>query len=144
MPAVTRSELLRALEQEWGTLVERYRRLTADEKARYLQAQGFARFADLLGHFIAWWEEGIRALGRMPHDPAYQSPEYGVDDFNAEAVRRFAAQDEETVARAFEQTRRELVRLVAGLPEDAFGQQRIADRLHIEIIGHWAEHTPAF
>jgi hypothetical protein len=76
----------------------------------------------------------------MPHDPAYQSPEYGVDEFNAGAVRRFAGQDEAAVARIFEQTRRELVQVVAGLPAAAFGEKRIADRLFIEIIGHLQEH----
>jgi hypothetical protein len=140
MPAVSRSELLRVLDQEWGALVERYRKMTADEKARFMKHQGFTRFADVLAHFIAWWEEGIKALERMPHDPAYQSPDYGVDDFNAQAVRRFAALDEDAVARTFEQTRRELVRVVTALPDSAFREKRIADRLHIEIIGHLEEH----
>lgn len=140
MPAVTRTELLRALEEDWGTLAARYGALPPEEQARFVKSQGYVRFADLLAHFVAWWEEGIKALERMPHDPAYQSPEYGVDDFNAQAVRRFAAQDEAAVARTFEHTRRELVRVVTGLPEAAFGEKRIADRLYVEIIGHLQEH----
>jgi hypothetical protein len=51
---ITRSEYLNALDRDWGTLVERYGKLTAEEKARFVQAQGYARFADLLAHFIAW------------------------------------------------------------------------------------------
>jgi hypothetical protein len=140
MPEVTRKELLQALDREWGTYVARYRSLSAEEQRHFVKAQGYARFADILAHFIAWWEEGIKALERMPRDPAYESPEYGVDEFNAQAVNRFSAMDENAVVDAFESTRREMVRLVSDLPEEAFREKRIADRLHIEILGHMEEH----
>ena len=140
MPAVTRGELLEALEREWGTYVERYSRLSGEEKKRFLKKQGYTRFADILAHFIAWWEEGLRALERMSGDPAYQSPDYSVDEFNERAIERFSAKNEEAVIRTYENLRRELVRYVTGLPEDAFRKQQFYDRLHVEILGHLEEH----
>jgi hypothetical protein len=140
MADVTRSELQQSLERDWGTYVERYRKLSPDEKKRFVNAQGYERFVDILAHFIAWWEEGIRALERMPGDPAYQSPDYSVDEFNAKAVARFSALDEDAIIKTFEELRGKFVRLVAGLPESAFQETRITDRLHIELLGHMEEH----
>jgi hypothetical protein len=141
MPAVTRKELIDTLNREWGTYVERYRNFSKEGKMRFVQKQGFARFGDLLAHFIAWWEEGIKALESMTGDPSYRPPDYSVDEFNAKAVARFAAKDEDAIAGAFEDLRQRLVRLVADLPESAFLEKRITDRLHVEIIGHLTEHS---
>jgi hypothetical protein len=140
MATVTRKELLAALEQEWGTYVERYQQLSDEDKKRFVTKQGYARFADILAHFIAWWEEGMKALERMPGDPAYQPPDYSVDEFNAQAIARFASLDEEAIGKNFENLRREMLQLVSGLPESAFHEKRITDRLHIEILGHMEEH----
>jgi hypothetical protein len=140
MPTVSRKELLDALEQDWGTYAERYRTLSEDEKKRFVKKQGYARFADILAHFIAWWEEGIKALKHMPGDPTYRSPDYSVDEFNAKAIARFSGTDEDTILRSFEKVRLEMVRLVTDLPEAAFREKRICDRLHIEILGHMEEH----
>ena len=140
MPEVTQKELIDSLEREWGTYVQRYRALSEDEQANFVKEQGYARFADILAHFIAWWEEGIKALERMPGDPDYQSPEYGVDEFNARALERFSAAGEDAVIQVFEDLRLSMLRLVKGLPESAFQERRICDRLHIEILGHMEEH----
>ena len=140
MPSVSRKELLNALGQDWGTYVEKYNGLTENEKKRFVDKQGFARFADILAHFIAWWEEGIKALERMPGDPAYQSPDYSVDEFNAQAIKRFSGCGEDEIIKTFEGLRQSMVRLVADLPESAFHEKRITDRLHIEILGHLEEH----
>ncbi len=140
MASVSRKELLDALDKEWGTYVERYRAKTDEGKKRFVKKQGYSRFADILAHFIAWWEEGIKALEQMPIDPAYQSPDFGVDEFNAQAVNRFSGSGEEEIIKTFEGLRQSMARLVAGLPDSAFHEKRIADRLHIEIIGHMEEH----
>jgi hypothetical protein len=140
MPDVTRKELQQSLAQDWGTYVERYRALSDDGKRRFVKAQGYARFADILAHFIAWWEEGIKALERMPGDPTYKSPDYSVDEFNAQAVARFAAAGEDEIVDRFETLRKRMARLVDDLPDSAYQVTRITDRLHIEILGHMEEH----
>ena len=55
-----REQLLKALEQNWGTYVKRCRLLPENDRRRFLNAQGYSRFADLLAHFVTWWEEGMR------------------------------------------------------------------------------------
>ena len=58
---ITREQILESLHTDWGTFVERFQRLSPEAQATYLQQQGYARFADLLAHVIAWWQEGLAA-----------------------------------------------------------------------------------
>jgi hypothetical protein len=140
LAAVTREILMQSLDKDWGSYAEQYRRLSDEEKSRFVEAQGFARFADILAHLIAWWEDGKETLGRMFGDPAFASPEYNVNDFNARAIARFSEMDEDQIIKSFESLRLDMLRLVSGLPESAFRDQRITNRLQIEIPGHFSEH----
>ena len=36
----------------------------------YLDRQGYATFGSLLGHIIAWWEDGALKIAAMRGDPA--------------------------------------------------------------------------
>jgi hypothetical protein len=139
---ITREQLLETLYTNWGTFVDRFQRLSPEAQARYLQQQGYARFADLLAHVIAWWREGLPAIPTMLNDPNYASPEHEVDLFNARAVASFRDLDEPAVAAIFENLREQWLALVSSLSPEAFQHHQIADRLHIEIIGHFAEHRP--
>jgi hypothetical protein len=140
MAELTREQVLDALENGWGTYVERYYALSPAAQSAFLAKQGYARLADLLTHVIAWWEEGAPAVERLLHDPAYRSPDHDVDAFNDQAVASFRDLDETAVQQRFEQARLALRDLVAGLPDSAFRDRQIADRLHIEVIGHMGEH----
>ncbi len=140
MAQVTRQHLLDALQNGWGTYVERFHALSLAAQSAFLTKQGYARLADLLAHVIAWWEEGQQAVERLLHDPGYRSPQHDVDAFNAQAVARFRDLDEATVRQRFEGARVTMLSLVARLPDAAFQDKSIADRLHIEVIGHWGEH----
>ena len=140
MTELTREQITAALQDGWGTYVERFGRLSPEAQAAFLAGQGYARFADLLGHVVAWWEEGLRAIPALLNDPNFGSPDYDVDAFNARAVERFRSLSEPSVIQAFEAARRAWLALVAGLPDDAWQDQMIADRLHIELIGHLEEH----
>lgn len=140
MAKLTRELVLDALENGWGTYVERFHALSLAAQSAFLARQGYARLADLLAHVIAWWEEGQQAVERLLHDPTYCSPDHDVDAFNAQAVARFHDLDEAAVQQRFEGARVALLNLVTGLPDEAFQDKGIADRLHIEVIGHWGEH----
>jgi hypothetical protein len=140
MPDLTREQLLHTLQHGWGTYVERLRRLSPEAQAALLAKQGYARLADLLAHVVAWWSEGKPAIEKMLADPNFNSPDYDVDTFNAQAVERARDLDEPTVIESFERMRQAWLGLVAHLPDDAFQNKKIADRLHIEIIGHLQEH----
>ncbi len=137
---VTRKQLLESLHTDWGTYLDRFQRLSPEAQAAYLQQQGYARLADLLAHVIAWWREGLQAVPIMLADPDYTAPEHDVDQFNAQAVEKSRDLQEPAVAAIFEDLRQQWLELVGGLPDDAFQNRPIADRLHIELIGHFEEH----
>ncbi len=133
---ITREQILASLQTDWGTFVERFQRLTPEAKSAYLQQQGYTRFADLLAHVSAWWQEGLAAVPAMLSDPAYTSPEEDVDQFNAQAVDRLRDLNESAIIAIFSDLRQQWIELVNGLPAAAFQDERINWRLHIEIIGH--------
>ena len=141
MTELTREQIVSALRDGWGTYVERFERLSPEARAACLAQQGYARLADLLAHDIAWWEEGLQAIPALLDDPNFSSPDHDVDAFNAQAVERFRGLDERAVIQTFEAARRAWLDLVARLPDDALRNKRIAGRLHIEVIGHLAEHV---
>ncbi len=141
MIELTREQVVSALQNGWGTYVERFERLSPEAQADFLARQGYASLADLLGHVIAWWEEGLQAVPALLDDPTFGSPDHDVDAFNAQAVERFRDLDEPAVIHIFEAVRRAWLDLVTCLPDDALRNKRIAGRLHIEIIGHLAEHV---
>ncbi len=140
---ITREQLLSTLHTDWGTFVERYQRLTPEAQAVYLQQQGYARFADLLAHVIAWWQAGLATIPLMLSDPVYASPDVDVDQFNAQAVARFHDVAESVVRAIFADLQRQWIELITDLPAEAFDDEKIVWRLNIEIIGHYAEHSLA-
>ena len=138
---ITCKQILESLHIDWGTFVDRYQCLSPEAQAVYLQQQGYARFADLLAHVIAWWQEGLAVIPAMLSNLAYTSPDHDVDQFNAQAVARLHDLDESAIVSIFVDLQQQWIDLVNGLPAEAFQDARIAQRLHIEIIGHYAEHS---
>ncbi len=143
MTELTREQLIDTLENGWGKYVMRFHRLSPQAQAEFLEKQGYARLSDILAHVVAWWEEGLVAVEAMLTDPNFHSPNHDVDGFNARAVARFKDLDEAATIQLFERTRLAFLELVQRLPTEAFQNKRIADRLHIEVIGHWSEHAIA-
>ena len=137
---ITREQILTSLHTDWATFVERFQRLSPEAKAVYLQQQGYVRIADLLAHIIAWCEDALHAIPAILDDPGYASPEHDVDLFNARAVERSHNLDEPAVITVFMDLCQQWLQLVNSLPDAAFQNDKISDRLHIEIIGHYAEH----
>jgi hypothetical protein len=138
---LTRQQVVDNVQNEWGTYVKRFQSLSAEAQAAFLARQGFGRLGDLLAHVIAWWETAQRALPARLADPAFHDPDYDVDAFNARAIERFAGLDDSAVAEAFETRRMAMLDLVVHLPDAAFQDQFIVDRLHIEFLGHLQEHA---
>lgn len=140
---ITREQILESLHTDWGTFVERFQRLSPEAQAAYLQQQGYARFANLLAHVIAWWQEGLAAIPAILNNPAYTSPDHDVDQFNAQAVERLHDLNESAISTIFADLHQQWIDLFKGLPAKAFQDEKIAQRLYIEIIGHYAEHSLA-
>ena len=141
MADLTRTELIAALNDGWGTYVARYRALSPGEQQKWLAAQGYPTLGDLLAHVVAWWVDGEQVIAHVAADPAYPLRDYDVDTFNAEAVAQYAGLDEAAMVAAYEQARAAWVALISGLSDAAFHNPKIADRLYPEIIGHLEEHA---
>ncbi len=141
MVSITREQVLENIQKDWGVYVERFRGLSSQEQAAFLAKQGYARLGDLLAHVIAWWQACQHDVGARLADPASPEPNYDIDAFNARAVERFSGQDEPAIVEAFEAQRAAMLDFVARLPEAAFQNQSIVERLHIEFVGHLQDHA---
>lgn len=133
-------QMFNALQDGWGNYAQRFQQLNPEAQTAFLSRQGYARLADLLAHVIAWWDEGRRAVQRLRDDPHYTSPDYHVDDFNAGAVASCRGLSETSVLQSFETARQAWLELLASLSADEWCNPRLVQRLHMELIGHLAEH----
>jgi hypothetical protein len=140
MAEITREQTLDALQNGWATYVGRFHKLSPEDQKRFLEKQGFARFADLLGHVTAWWQEGEMVINGILTDPAYRWASYDVDVFNAQAVRRYRDLDEPAVVNSFELARLSFTALVYDLPEEAFTNNKITGWLYADVVEHLQDH----
>ena len=140
MPEITREQTLDALQNGWETYVRRFHQLPLEAQEEFLARQGFARFADLLGHVTAWWQEGEMVINGILKDPDYRWASYDVDAFNAQAVSRFSELDEPDVVNSFNLARISFVAMVNDLPDEAFANKKIASWLYADVIEHLQDH----
>ncbi len=140
MPALTRQQVLNVLQEDWGSYVQRFHSLPPQAQAAFLEAQGYARLADLLAHILAWWEVGFQSIKRYLDDPQARPGEYEVDAFNAAAVAKVGGLSEESVVASFEAMRADLCDFVQSLPAAAFENAQVLSQLNMELIGHLHDH----
>jgi hypothetical protein len=141
MAEVTREQTLDALQNGWAMYVSRFHALDPDAQNEFLKKQGFARFADVLAHVTAWWEQGELVINGLLADPDYRWTTQDVDIFNALAVKRFGDFDESVVVGSFELARISFAVLVSNLPEEAFTNKKIAGWLYADVIEHLQDHA---
>jgi hypothetical protein len=140
MEEVTREQTLDTLQNGWATYVSRFHALDPDAQSEFLKKQGFARFADVLAHVTAWWEEGELVINGILKNPEYRWASYEVDVFNAQAIRRFSGLDETEIVGSFELARISFAVLASDLPEEAFTNKKIAGWLYADVIEHLQDH----
>jgi hypothetical protein len=128
------------VEYEWGTYVERFNRLTDEEKIRRVKGMGYESLRDLLAHILAWWEEGMEIILAIAEDRPFERKKYDYDVFNAQAVARYQAWKEDELIAHFEKTCRKLAADLASLPEAVFEHRRVRAWLHGVILHHAREH----
>jgi hypothetical protein len=114
--------------------------MSSESQSTFLVEQGYARFADLLSHIVAWWEVGYRSVERYLTEPSFQPKEYDVNAFNAEAVAQAAERSEDEIVAAFEKMRLFLIDFVQRLPDTAFENEKVVNQLDMEFTGHLNEH----
>lgn len=141
MSQITREQVLDSLKNKWPAYVEQFHALSAAEQAKFLEKQGFARFADLIAHVIAWFQETNIFIERKLADPAHKWQPVDVDAFNAEVIRDYSELDENAVLNSFNYMREAMIDLVSALPDEAFKDEAITDWLEADIVGHLEEHS---
>src|SRR5215216_3314268 len=105
---ITKQRTLDYLHYEWGTYVERFNRLPADEQEKRVTKQGYETFRDMLAHILAWWEEGMDIIHAVAEEREFERKKYDFDVFNAEAVDKYRPWDETEFRAHFEKTRQNM------------------------------------
>ncbi|GAB4504849.1 MAG: hypothetical protein Fur0043_18440 [Anaerolineales bacterium] len=140
MERITLERIIQTLEDDWAHYVPRFRQLTLQEQAAFLQKQGFESLHDLLAHIIGWWEEGIKVITGMLERPDYTWEERDTDAFNQELVAKYRRWREEDLLLHYENVRTAMLDLVADLPENALDHYDIYDWLAADVVGHLEDH----
>ena len=141
MVEITREQLLDCLRNQYPAFVDRFHSLSAEQQTAFLEKQGFTRFADLIAHIIAWFQETNIVIERTLADPDYKWQPVDVDAFNAEIIREYSELNEEAVLNSFNYMREAMIDLVLALPDDAFKNPTIAEWLDADVLGHLEEHN---
>jgi len=140
MEEFSKDEVIKCLNKQWGTYVDRFNTLSAAEQQQYLDRQGYARLGDLLAHLAAWWQRGMQLIAVYQREPGFQPPSVDVDAFNAEAVASVRNLSDAEVIAHFEVRRLQMLELVKSLNEVDLQSERIRNQLAIEVIEHYQEH----
>ena len=141
MVEITREQVLDSLQNKWPEYVERFHALSSSEQAKFLEKQGFSRFADLIAHVIAWFQETNIVIERTLADPGFKWQPVDVDAFNAEIIHDYSSLEEEAVLNSFNYMREAMIDLVTALPDEAFKNPTIAEWLEADVVGHLEEHN---
>ncbi len=134
---------LKLLQEEWGTYIERFKRLPAQEQTKRVKEQGYESFRDILAHILAWWEEGLEVILATAEGRETPRKTYDEDVFNAEAVGKYKSWNETKFLAHFESTRLKMESSLRSLPEAAFENRRIQRWLYGILIEHARDHIVA-
>ena len=140
MDEITQQNVLTVLNEEWGNYVGKFKSLSPEAQAVFLEKQGYKRLADLLAHIAAWWEQGLLALMSYKSDPDASQPEMDVDAFNANAVEKVRGLSEAEVVQSFEKMRRKFAGVISELSDDDFQDERITNQIRMELVNHLEDH----
>ncbi len=139
MAEYTRELFLQCL-AEWKRYPQTFGVLPAQERAGFLQRQGFLSPHDLLAHIAAWWEEanGIirdRVAGRQR--PARK---YDLDAFNAASLARFKDTSDPDLLAWYESQRQQIEATVAALTDEWLKVRTVYGWLDGVLLEHLKEH----
>jgi hypothetical protein len=140
MEEVSKSFVLHNLGEDWSNFLKQYSSLSQEDKEKYLIRQGFNSYSDLLSHIIAWWEEAVINIPAILENPGYKSPEYDVDKFNAEVVRKHKGKNEKETITIFEEKRNRLMGLIATIDEAQIKNAEMQKELYWNITNHFTDH----
>jgi hypothetical protein len=139
--ALSRFLAVDTLENEWGAYVDDFNRLDDEKKKEFPGKQGVENFHDMLAHVIGWWDEGGRIITGILNDPNFKWQDQDTDAFNVELTAKYKNVSDADVLAEFENKRKDLIKLVNGLPEEAFANKDIKGWLAADVVGHFDEHS---
>jgi len=140
LAALSRFIAIDTLENEWAEYIEDFNRLDEEKKAEFLAKQGLGSFHDLLAHVVGWWEEGARVISGIMDSPSFKWESRDTDAFNAELTMKYSKWSDEDLFKHYENVRREMISLVAELPDDAFLNDDIEGWLKDDVVSHYDDH----
>lgn len=141
--SITKQRTLDYMEYEWGTYVERFKRLPSDEQEVRVKRMGYETFRDMLAHILAWWEEGMEIVRAIAEEREFERRKYDYDVFNAEAVAKYKSWDEVQFMAHFEKTRQKMEADLRSMNEAVFENRRVRSWLNGIVIHHAREHLVA-
>lgn len=140
---ITRQRTLEYMEFEWGTYVERFKRLPKEEQSKRVKEMGYESFRDLLAHILAWWEEGMEIVRAIAEEREFERKKYDFDVFNSEAVAKYKSWNEAGFMAHFEKTRQKTEADLRSMDEAVFENRRVRSWLNGIIFHHAREHLVA-
>ena len=139
IPEFTQAVFLKSLE-EWGACAARFRNLSADRQAAYLQTQGFASIHDILAHVGVWWEEARGIIEDTLNKVERPRRKYDFDEFNAASLKRFKDTPEAEFMAWYEAERQKMISLVSSLDAEQLKIRRVHGWLDAVTLFHLKEH----
>lgn len=140
---ITKPRTLDYIDQEWGTYVDRFRRLPMDAQEKRVKETGYETFRDMLAHILAWWDEGMGIILAIAENRPLERKKYDFDVFNAEAVAKYKDWDETEFMAHFEKTRQKMEADLRSMNDAVFENRRVRVWIHAVIMEHAREHLVA-
>jgi hypothetical protein len=143
---VDRRQILKRLDEAWGTLQASYAGLSASELTEP-GVTGNWSVRDILAHVTTWDEEALRFLplivaGGTP--PRYSVTYGGIDAFNARMTEAKSDLSLADVLRLMDDTHRRVIALIQKAPEEQLtGETRFRRRLRLDTYAHYPKHADA-
>lgn len=137
---ITKQRTRDYMQQEWGTYVERFKHLPAEEQEQRVKKQGYDSFRDMLAHILAWWEEGMQVVRAIAEGRDFERRKYDYDVFNAEAVDKYKPWDEAEFMAHFEKTLYQMEEELRSMNETVFEHRRVKAWLRGIVFSHAREH----
>jgi hypothetical protein len=140
---ITKQRAVDYMQHEWGTYVERFKRLPKAEQEKRLRENGYESFQDMLAHILAWWEEGMGIIRAVAEEREFERRKYDFDAFNADAVAKYKSWDEAKFMAHFEKTRQDMEAELRSMKESLFENRRVRSWLNGIVFLHAREHLVA-
>ncbi|HZI22804.1 MAG TPA: DinB family protein [Gemmatimonadales bacterium] len=143
---MTKTRLLRRLDQAWRELLESYAGLS-DAELLEPGVTGAWSVRDIIAH-VTWWEQ--EALTHLPlvlaggRPPRYSVTHGGIDAFNAKMTRQKHGLSLAGVLGERDEVHGRLIALIEGVPDPQLtGETRFRRRLRLDTYGHYPKHAQA-